>query len=91
MPSDAERALIASAVKAANGAQFANQRRAREQAMLHLLLHSPLNSFQCLVVLSFLPFLRTKRLRVGDRSLFELGTIFGTTNAELLVMLAAVR
>ena len=57
--------------------------------MLHLLLTSPLNAFQCRVVLSFLPFLRSERLRVGDRNLFELGTCLGTTNAELRVMLAA--
>ena len=56
---------------------------------MHLLRHSPLNPFQCRVILSFLPFLRTSRLRVGDRDLFELGTSLGTTNAELHAMLSA--
>ena len=89
-PSDAERALIARAVQAANTTIRQTSRRARELALMHLLQHSPLNAFQCRVVLCFLPMLRTATLRVGTRALLELGEpLLGTSNAELRLMLRA--
>ena len=57
---------------------------------MHLLQRSPLNVFQCRVILCFLPMLRTATLGVGTRALLELGQpLLGTSNAELRLMLRA--